>query len=122
MRTRLIVGGVAACIGIAAALVYIIVLRREVDRLTPKAEKFDSICSLAQTALLVDRQRLEDPRLRDPMIADFAGSRIGDGYAMLEWCIPDVATPVAEIRRCAAAGDYRCIERTLRTMEESIRR
>ena len=120
MKSRSIIGIVAACIAIAAGTMYVTMLRREVSRLTPKAEKFEAVCSLAKTALLVDRQRLDEPRLRDQMIDDFAGSRIGDGYVMLEWCVPNVAEPVAEVRRCASLRDYTCIERVFRAMEASI--
>lgn len=120
MKSITIVGVVAACIAATAATYINITLNKQVDRLAPKAEKFDAVCSLAKTALFLDRKRLDEPQLRDQMLDDFAGYRIGDGYVMLEWCVPNAAESVAEVRRCTSLRDYQCIERVFRAMEASI--
>ena len=115
---RITVGILAAVVTLFCGIYAHVSLRNQIDRLAPKAEKFDAICSLAKTKLFLDRKRLDDPRLREPMLKDFAGYNIGDGYAMLEWCVPHAQERVAEVRRCT--DDYACVERVFRTMEASI--
>lgn len=84
-----------------------------------KAEKFDEVCSLAKSALRVDRNLLTfDTATRDRMLVNFANDDIGDGYVMLDWCVPYAAMYVAAVRACER--NYPCVERMLATTEIAV--
>jgi len=94
--------------------------RDQVAQLEPRAKKFDDICGLAKSAIFVDRTMLKTEDDRKLLFSKFAGHYIGDGFAMLQWCIPNVETFVDEFRRCQNIDDYKCLDRVLESMSAAI--
>lgn len=90
-----------------------------IAQLETKAEGFDEVCSLTRSALRVDRNLLAfETATRDRMLVNFANDTIGDGYVMLDWCIPNAAWHVAVVRACAR--NYACATSALGVMETAV--
>lgn len=115
------VGAAAIVVAILWVVVTGVGWSNRMAALEVKAAKFDTVCGLVKSALHTDRNLLTfDVPTRDRMIANFGGDRIGDGFEMLDWCVPHVREFVAELRRCSGLRDYECVGRVLDAMELSI--
>lgn len=112
----------------------IITLKRENNRLEPKAKKYDEICSGVKAALWVDRTLLHGPEESDwmavtakeieddrQMLFRKLGATIGgdDSYVMLQRCLPQ-PFPMDTWRGCIATNDNVCLRALLQQAHDAI--
>lgn len=114
---RLILLVIVLCIvsaGLAGALAWENVALRSSR---PELARYREICGAVRSALYVDRARLRAKRMA--WLDGFGKDRIGDGYQMLAWCLPR-PFPMDAWNTCRADHDTACLDRLLRTAEDSI--
>lgn len=116
MKRLAVLGGVLMIVFLGGVVVYD--LRRMAD-LRTRADTLHEICGTTKAALYVDRTLLRSPGERERMLARFATDRIGDGMAMLEWCLPQ-PFPMARWDACVTAHDDGCLGQLLQQAERSI--
>lgn len=95
--------------------------RNKLAPLEAKAKKFDEVCLYVKSSIKTDRLIIQrEPMNRKQVVANFAGLRVGDGYQMLDWCVPHAKEFVAEFQRCQGNDDLECMERVLSGMEMTV--
>lgn len=130
MKNSIGVAGIVVCAIVGVAATYIaITLSRKVDRLEPRAKKYDELCESVRSALHTDITLLHDtdnpPWLTPQQVDDDrrtlyrrVGSTSGgdDSYAMLGRCMPH-PFPMDAWRAC---HDDACLRATLKQAMDSI--
>lgn len=110
--------GVTAGLGVILALKAASYQQARIER---AESRMAEVCGLVKSALRVDRNILTayaEP-YRERTLAQFATDRIGDGYQMLDWCVPHTAMRVATVRACEL--NYECASSALLAMETAVR-
>jgi hypothetical protein len=119
-------------LALGGAAYMLINLKRENNRLEPRAKKYDEICAAVKSALWVNMTLLHDtdnpPRLTPAqvetdrrMLYEKVGATIGgdDSYVMLQRCMPQ-PFPMDAWDGCRSKNDDVCLRRILKQAMESI--